>query len=282
MTPRPSKALHSPKKTARFLQQEHIGPEHLLFGLMANPTAWPGRYCEVRAGIDESGGTRFASRLNQLKFVERIVRPVRAGTARNAGRCQELLAHLSAVYDEELDRLRNPDAALRTAWAIRRAGGADVRVGEFAPGFSANRLFFGADCWAGGARLRRSIFGRDGRRHLLDAGSRRCHFTVGIVGSIGWDGGARLAIRPLIAFLVLAPVDVYLIGWLQFKLRDTIFGVFGSRKSRRTDFSGILIAVVVALSGTTFVAIAEWDWSRPSSSWSRFWSPDLVLQSPRA
>lgn len=55
-----------------------------------------------------------------MKIVERAVRPVRANTIRKLKIRDELLAHLTAIYDEELTRLDDP--ALAVAAAAKRFG----------------------------------------------------------------------------------------------------------------------------------------------------------------
>ena len=55
-----------------------------------------------------------------MKIVERIVRPVRASTPRKRKMREELLAHLSAIYDQELAKLGKPASALEAA--SRRLG----------------------------------------------------------------------------------------------------------------------------------------------------------------
>src|SRR4051812_28661698 len=49
--------------------------------------------------------------------VERAVRPVRAGGKRKLAMRRELLAHLTAIYDEENARLGDETAALQAALA---------------------------------------------------------------------------------------------------------------------------------------------------------------------
>jgi hypothetical protein len=54
--------------------------------------------------------------LNELKrVVERAVRPVRAGDLRKLRMREELLDHLTAIYEEELQRLGEPMAAIAQA-----------------------------------------------------------------------------------------------------------------------------------------------------------------------
>ena len=65
-----------------------------------------------------AGGTQI--RILQMKIVERAVRPVRAGTPCKRKIREELLAHLTEIYDEELARLHDPAAAIDAA--ARRFG----------------------------------------------------------------------------------------------------------------------------------------------------------------
>jgi hypothetical protein len=262
LTPRAKQAIAYAEEDARILQQDCIGPEHLLIGLMREPEG-VARQVLLSLGLKlTSLGERvFAPRLNQLKLVERIVRPVRAGTARKRKMREELLAHLTAIYDQELERVRDPDAALRVA-AERFGEPADLtRELESSLPVAARIDYFSERMlgWRAPESAARYLARMAGAVFLLLGVVVALLATI-VAWNIGWDGGARLAIRPLIAVLVLAPADVYLIGWLQFKLRDTIFGVFGSRKSFRAELLlAFLIALVVTVSGTTFVAIAEWD-----------------------
>ena len=67
--------------------------------------------------------------MNELMVhVERAVRPVRAGPARKLKMRQELLAHLSGIYDEELAHHGDPAAA--RAEALRRFGDPAALTGE--------------------------------------------------------------------------------------------------------------------------------------------------------
>src|SRR5262245_60513230 len=52
-----------------------------------------------------------------MKHVERVVRPLRAGKDRKLAMRRELLAHLTAIYEEELARNADASAALAAAKA---------------------------------------------------------------------------------------------------------------------------------------------------------------------
>ena len=115
-TPRARHAIELAEEDAGFLQQDRIGPEHLFFGLLREKDGVAGQVL-IGLGLNpEIAAERvFSYRLMQLKYVERIVRPVRCTTPRKRKMREELLAHLTAIYDEELSRLSDPDAAWATA-----------------------------------------------------------------------------------------------------------------------------------------------------------------------
>lgn len=54
-------------------------------------------------------------RLEQMKLVERAVRPVRASSSRKWKMREELLSHVSCLYDEEFSRLGDAKAAMEAA-----------------------------------------------------------------------------------------------------------------------------------------------------------------------
>ena len=95
-----------------------IAPEHLFLGLMNEPPASLVRCYSISESHQPNCRKEvFKVRLAQMRIVERIVRPLRASTPRKRKMREELLAHLSAIYDQELVRLHNPAAALEAAAA---------------------------------------------------------------------------------------------------------------------------------------------------------------------
>ncbi|MGE3244662.1 MAG: Clp protease N-terminal domain-containing protein, partial [Pirellulales bacterium] len=262
LTPRAQHALDLADADARFLQQDAVRPEHLLCGLVREPEGVAGQALrslglepnQLAAGV-------YRERLAQMKFVERIARPVRAGVKRKRKVRDELLAHLTAVYEEELDRLRDPAAAMSAA--TERFGNPAELTAELESALprSARREFY-SEKWFGWRR------GDSAARYL--ARSAAIVFVVlavslglggaAILWSNGWDSSAWIAIRPMLALVIITPLDVFAIGYLHFKLRDTIFGVFGARRSKWRELAlGMSIAVVALVSWLFFVALAAWD-----------------------
>src|SRR5262245_35540347 len=103
------------------------------------PRPWP-----------DSGSTRVNdTTLTSLKIVvERAVRPVRAGARRKDRMREELLAHLTGIYDQEHARLGDERAALDKA--IRRFGEpADLTRGLQESLTREDRLTFFVERWIG-------------------------------------------------------------------------------------------------------------------------------------
>lgn len=98
------------------VNEKCIAPEHLLLGLVREET---GVACQVLLNLgvrpNELRAEVLKIRLAQMQIVERTVRPVHGSTTRKRKIREELLAHLSAIYDQELARLHNPPAALKVA-----------------------------------------------------------------------------------------------------------------------------------------------------------------------
>src|SRR5262249_48115923 len=83
------------------------------------------------------------STLTQLKtLVERAVRPVRASTSRKRKMREELLAHVSAVFEEETAGLDNEEAALeRTAQRFGNPAELARQLQQSVPARDSLRLF---------------------------------------------------------------------------------------------------------------------------------------------
>ncbi len=118
LTPRAARAVDHARFETRLMGEMCVRPEHLFLGLM-NDRAGVACQVLINLGISLPELTKevFKVFLAQMKVVERIVRPVKASTPRKRKIREELLAHLSAIYDQELDRLHDPTAALQAAAA---------------------------------------------------------------------------------------------------------------------------------------------------------------------
>ena len=262
LTPRAKRALELAQQDADFLQQDRIEPEHLLVGLLRDPHGVGGQVL-LGLGLQLEPATQclYRHRLMQMRFVEGIVRPVRASTSRKRKMRDELLTHLSAIYDEELARLHDPEAAFQVA--VERFGEPGELTREMERVLPASaRLDYYRERWLAwrAPESVASYLRRVSIRVTAVFAAIVAILAGAAVWSNGWDRSDWVAIRPMIALLVLMPIDLFSIGSLQFKMRDTIFGVFGSHRSRWLEFQlGVLIAAIIAVSGATFAGIAEWN-----------------------
>ena len=116
LTPRARRVIECASDEVKFMNEASVGPEHLLLGLFREPDGVAGRALRnLGLQISQVVTEVFRIRLEQMKIVERAVRPVPAGTAWKRKTREELLAHLTSIYDEEQERLHDPAAAMREA-----------------------------------------------------------------------------------------------------------------------------------------------------------------------
>lgn len=232
-TPWANRAIELADEDARFLQQERIGPEHLLFGLLREREGVAGQVLLSLGLQPEAVALRvFNFRLMQLKYVERIVRPVLCTTPRKRKMREELLAHLTAIYDEELARLSDPDAAWATAaerfgipaeltcelerslsWSERVSYFVERRTG-WRPPETANR-------WMARAAMQSAALFA-----LMNVGA-----AAAMISKFGCSENVLIGMRPLLVVLMLLPVLLFVLGAAYFQMRDSIYGAFGSRRS---------------------------------------------------
>src|SRR5688572_6612171 len=121
LTPRAKRVIDHAKLEAVAHSQNAIEPEHLLVGLIHESEGVAGQLMRG-LGLDLAQVRResLKLRLAQMRIVESAVRPVRVGTKCKRKMREELLAHLSHIFEEELSRLGDPQTAL--AEAARRFG----------------------------------------------------------------------------------------------------------------------------------------------------------------
>ncbi len=196
--------------------------------------------------------------ISQMKIVERVVRPLLASNARKRKIRDELLIHLSATYDEELARHNDPFAAL--AAAGKRFGSPAELTAELQATVP----------WIEQAEARlEPIFGWRAPETAL-RWMVRMGFQMGLLMAIacaaasifalrefGWTSNVWLAIRPLVASMIVLPLSVAMSGFCHFKMRDHIFGVFGSRKSWGQAIAwAMFLAVATVACGFTFLTVA--------------------------
>ena len=259
LTPRSKQAIDFAKEDARIISQSSVDTEHLLFGLLREPDGVAGvilRKCGLH--VEEIGAEVFKIRLLQMKIVERVVRPLRANRARKRRMRDELLGHLSAIYDEELSRLDDPLTAVEAAG--KRFGSALELTAELQTTVPRIQQF---EAWLEpvmGWRAPESAT-RWMMRVAVQMGlvmASLCAFAAIIaLREFGWSQNALLAIRPLIASMIVLPMSVAMSGFCHFKIRDSLFGVFGSRKSWGQAIAwAMFLAVATVACGLSFLAVA--------------------------
>lgn len=172
------------------------------------------------------------TRLAQMKIVERVVRPVLANSARKRRMRDELLAHLSAIYDEELVRSGDPAVAANAA-AERFGDPAELTVELQSTVPQHERLAYRFESWFGWHPPETAV------SWMTRVSLQLCvlMLLLGVLVAtivmreIGWSYGVWLAVRPLAAAAIVLPISLFSYGVCYYKIRNHFFGVFGSQKS---------------------------------------------------
>ena len=201
-------------------------------------------------------------RLMAYKTVERAVRPVRAGIHRKRRMRDELLGHLSGIYQEELERVNDPAAAITEA--VKRFGDpADLsrRLESSLPrrerfNYFEERIFG----WRPPEHATSWMFRLATGMFAILAGLLLISLPMAVV-RFGWNGPLLwIALRPVVAMTLIVPVEQFLLGSFYYQMRDSIWGVFGSRKSQiNAILLAALSAAVIVASGTGFFEIVDRD-----------------------
>ncbi|HTQ37909.1 MAG TPA: Clp protease N-terminal domain-containing protein [Pirellulales bacterium] len=262
-TPRAKQALAYAVEEAQFWNQKSIGPEHLLLGLLREGEG-------VAALALKNLGLVFdvvvrevvKTRLAQMKTVERAVRPVRTTTAHKRKVREELLVHLTAIYDEELARSKNPTTAMHEAQL--RFGDPTELAHELDAAVPRNeRIGFHFERWLGWRAPESSV-------HYLVRQARSTLFILVGIGMVPLllaliypsDPAKRPLIRHIYAAaLIFTPVAQFALGFLYFKLRDSLLGAFGKPRShlKAMLYDGAMIPAVMAI-GFGFVIVSTGDY----------------------
>ncbi|HZZ28421.1 MAG TPA: Clp protease N-terminal domain-containing protein [Pirellulales bacterium] len=262
-TPRAKQALAYAVEEARFWNQKSIGPEHLLLGLLREAEGVAGQTLKnLGLVFDDVVREVVKARLAQMKAVERAVRPVRTTIAHKRKMREELLAHLTAIYDEEFARSKNSTIAIQEAQ--RRFGNPAELAEELDAAVPRNeRIGYHCERWFGW-RPPETV-----NRYLM----RQARLTFFIIAAIGcfpvvaalwnhWSRSEWQTLQPLAAALLLTPAAQFAIGMLYFKMRDSLLGAFGKPKSR---FKALVfdadIALAVVAIGFGYFAFANGDFT---------------------
>ena len=260
LTPRARRVLAHAEMEARILNQAAVEPDHLLLGLIFEPDGVAGTVLR-NLGLDlaQVRRERLKVHLEQMRLVERVVRPVRAGIRHKRKMREELLAHLAAIYDEEQSLLNDPAAALKAA--AGRLGDPAALARELQDAVPASeRLAYHVERWLGW-RPPESVARMMGRSALVSFVVVAVVLGVPVFGAIlygGWDHTQAAAVRVFAALIVLTPAAHFALGMCYYRMRDSLFGAFGARRSlRNAVLWGLLAAVIVLAAGMGFIAAVE-------------------------
>jgi hypothetical protein len=268
-TPRASKAIEQTGREAALLQQALVGPEHLFVGLTLQPEGVAAKAL-LNLGLDLRQVRRAAIRirLGQFKIVERVVRPVAVAVTYKRKMREEMLAHLTHLYEEELSQTHDPDTAMRQA-ALRFGEPAQLanqlkssvtmgrRIGYAMERFYGWRAPESAERFC--LRVARQLF-------VIMAAA----IGVGVLGMILRDVGPAsiwIVMRPAIALLIFLPASQFVLGVLYFRMRDALHGAFGKRRS--ASFAATMALLIIAATTTMilgYIVLANWNPSQAAAA----------------
>ena len=269
LTPRTQLAIEFAAEEARNVDQASVGAEHLLLGLLREPDGVAAvvlRKLGLKLELVREAVLRV--RMEQLKIVERAVRPVRAPIGRKRKMREELLAHLTAIFDEEQARLSDPVAALDAA--ARRFGDPAELAQEIGSALTLQeRISYFTERWfawrAPESAARYSW--RLAVQMLYLLASVLGVVWVGVLLGFGWVEGVRTLLRVFAAILLMVPIAQFAVQFLYFKMRDSMWGAFGSRKSLAKVLlldASIALAVIGSFLG--LIGVAMWDRTKVAES----------------
>jgi ClpA/ClpB-like protein len=262
-TPRATRAIEIASEEARYANQKQVDATHLLIGLLRESDGVAGKVLiGLGLNLNEVREAVLKIRHEQMKLVERTVRPVRASATRKRKMREELLAHLTGIYEEELNRSDSPTVALQAA--ARRFGDPASLTSELNSALPfAERVSHFID---------RSVGWRppeSAARYMLRVSTGItafvaiflfcCLIPVGVFLSYGWSAVLILG-RPLVGGLPFMFVDVWVLGVLYYKLRDTMCGAPWTRKSLPRAMGWAALSALVAFgTAIAFNAVAQLD-----------------------
>jgi hypothetical protein len=265
LTPRARHALEIATEEARDANQKEVDPAHLLLGLMREQEGVAGKVLlGLGLNLNEVREAVLKIRHTQMKIVERAVRPVPASAARKRKMREELLAHLTAIYEKEQARSHNPSAAMQEA--ARRFGEPAALARELASALPlaerANYYINRNLAWRAPESAARYTF-RLATQVTLFVAILFCSFAAGVFIRGGWNLRELTAFRPMIALVPFIFVGTFLLGLLYFKLRDAMCGAAWAPKSvRLAVLYDVLIALVAFGTCVGFSAVATSDPTR--------------------
>ncbi len=252
LTPLAAQTIEYARQEALLMNEKCVGPEHLFLGLVRDQS---GIACQVLLNVGvrstELRNEVFKIRLAQMKLVEQAVRPVRVSTPRKRKMREELLAHLIAVYDQEFARLQDPSLAMEAAASrfgepaelgreLQSALPTHERLSYFVEKFVQYRAPESAARYS----FRMAIHTFAALAVILGI------VTFGVFLRYGWTPEVKTLTR-IMTYIALATPPAQFVVWLAYiKMRDAMWGVFGSRKSLTRVF---VLAAVITIMGAIYL-----------------------------
>ena len=257
LTPRAKHVLQLASEEAASVGLAQVGSEHLLIGLIREPDGVAGQVMR-NLGLqpDAVRAEALQARLKQIRIIERAVRPLRAGVKHKRKVREELLAHLTAIYQEELAEARDPLIALESA-ARRFGDPAELsRQLQDAVPLGARTDYY-VQRWLGW-RAPESVMRMMARTSaltlLIVIALGGITLLVGLLVH-GWDPSRPIALRLLAAMAVLMPAAQFGVGVCYFKVRDSLWGAFGARRSRVNAVLWSVFAALIVVAAAIGLAV---------------------------
>jgi ATP-dependent Clp protease ATP-binding subunit ClpC len=261
LTPRSERVIELARDEARASAQQ-LDTEHLLVALLDEPDGVASRVLHL-LGVkpDELRAEALRTRISLMKLVERSVRPVRASIVRKRKMREELFAHLTVIFDEELARIGDPHAAL--AQAAQRFGEPAELARELDSSLpSYERISAYVERWVqyrAPETAARYAF-RLAVHTFWTLAAVLGLVTCGVLLVYGWIDAVRSMLHVFAAIVLFTPLLQFAVGLTFVKLRDAMWGAFGSRRSagRVLLFSAVIAIVAhVYLMGVAVVARSD-------------------------
>lgn len=248
LTPRAKRVIQFASEEAACVNLPQVVPDHLLIGLIREPDGVAGQVMRnLGLQLEKVRAEALKIRMAQLRIVERAVRPVRAGIAHKRKMREELLAHLTAIYQEEFVHANGPLIAMETA--AKRFGRPEELSRELQSAVPIRgRMEYYIQRWVGWRAPESAL------RMMLRVSALSFLFILALVGVPvlvrllyeGWDQSQARAMRNLAELAVLMPAAQLAMGLCYYKIRNSLWGVFGARRSRLNAVLWTVLAGLVA------------------------------------
>jgi ATP-dependent Clp protease ATP-binding subunit ClpC len=261
-TPRTKQVIEFAQDEAHSVGQKAVDVEHLLIALLREPEGVAGVVLSnLGVKTDQLRSEALRTRIELMKIVERTVRPVPSSTPHKRKMREELLAHLSTIYEQELVRRGEPAAALDAA--AERFGAPSELAREFELALPLHeRLSYFTERFvayrAPESAARYSL--RMAWHTFLLLAVVLSIVTGGVALRYGWIDDVKTLAGVLGAIVLLTPPAQFVIWLAYIKLRNAMWGAFGSRKSPgRVFMFAVLIAAFSQLYLMGIAAVARMD-----------------------